>query len=88
MPAELVSAAGALVDLPATELRLQRVFQRRGRILDPTLPWVDQATTSIPLQYAWAHLAVAQAHGQRGNEPAAEAHTQQARWWQALPAQD
>jgi hypothetical protein len=87
MPADLVNAAGALVDVPATEALL-KVYQRRGRILDPTQPWVDAATASIPLQYAWTHLAVAEAHAQRGNQSAAQVHVQQADWWQALLSQD
>ena len=86
MPVEIAGAAGALIDLSATEA-LVRVYQRRGRILDPAQPWVDAATASIPLQYAWTHLAAAHAHTLRGNQSAANEHAQQADWWQALLSQ-
>jgi hypothetical protein len=79
---EVSGIMGAFVDLPATAVRLNDVFLRRGRITDPTAPWADAATTNILAQYAWAHFAVAQAYAMRGDSSVADWHVKQAGWWQ------
>jgi hypothetical protein len=79
---DLVQVLGAQLDLDDTSLLLDRVFQQRGRVLDTSLPWVDQATTNILLQYVWAHYAAAQAYAARGEHAAAARHAEQAEWWQ------
>jgi hypothetical protein len=73
---------GAFVDLAGTETRLSQVFEYRGRMMNPAAPWVDRATTNILGQYAWAHLAVAQAHELHGDHDRVQAHLEKAGWWQ------
>ncbi|MGH7466800.1 MAG: glycosyltransferase family 117 protein [Longimicrobiales bacterium] len=79
---DLSAVLGAHIDLDSTTLLMERVFQQRGRVLDPSLPWVDRATTNILLQYSWAHYAAAQAYAARGEHDSAARHAEQAEWWQ------
>lgn len=79
---QLSPIAGAAIDLPLTDTLFWEVFLRRGRILKSDAPWVDAATTSIPMQYVYAHYAAAQAHAIRGQEDATERHVRQAAWWE------
>ena len=81
---ELSSAAGAFVDLATTDTLLHDVFLKRGRLLNPNRPWVDQATTNILLQYTWAHYSVAEALAARGQSPELEHHLREAQWWQTI----
>jgi hypothetical protein len=63
---------------------MPRSYLRRGRIVDPGAPWVDEATTRIPLQYVLTHYAAAEAHALLGDEGAAARHVARARWWNAV----
>jgi hypothetical protein len=81
---ELSAAAGAFVDLATTDTLLHDVFLKRGRLLNPNRPWVDQATTNILLQYTWAHYSVAEALAARGPSPELEHHLREAQWWQTI----
>lgn len=81
---ELRDVSGAFVDLAGTERRLNGVFTYRGRLLDEDAPFVDRAVANIMLQYAWAHLATAQAYGLKGDSAAMQKHVKQADWWQGL----
>jgi hypothetical protein len=76
--------AGAFIDLPGTEKRLDGVFQYRGRLLDADTPFVDRAVGNILLQYAWAHIAAAQGYAARADEGSFNRHARRAEWWQSL----
>jgi hypothetical protein len=76
--------AGAAIDLPLTDTLVQDVYLRRGRIMDPGAPWVDEATTTILMQYMVAHYTAAEAHALLGDERAAARHVARARWWNAV----
>jgi hypothetical protein len=79
---ELSAVSGAYLDLPDTTTLLDRVFLRRGRLFDPSLPWVDRAAAQILLQYTWAHFSVAQALAARGEHALAQRHVERGEWWQ------
>jgi hypothetical protein len=81
-PNQLAAVNGAFIDLATTEQLSRGVFQNRGRVLDPSLPWVDQATTNILSQYAWLHYGLALAHSVRGREDLAQREALRADWWQ------
>lgn len=76
--------AGAAIDLPLTDTLVQDVYLRRGRIMDPGAPWVDEAAANILMQYALTHYTAAEAHSQMGDEDAAARHVARARWWNAV----
>lgn len=76
--------AGAAIDLPLTEFLLSKVYLRRGRILDPSAPWVDAATINIPAQYVFAHLAAGYGHSVEGAGAEAERQFRQAEWWEGV----
>jgi hypothetical protein len=82
--ADATPMLGAAIDLAATDTLLHDVFLRRGRLLDPDAPWVDHATTSIPLQYVYAHVAAARAHALRGDDEAVQRHLRKGEAWQAV----
>ena len=79
---QLTAVNGAYIDVDTTTQLLERVFQQRGRVLDASAPWVDQATTNILLQYAWLHYGLAQAYSLSGNQDLAQRQAAQADWWQ------
>jgi hypothetical protein len=83
---ELPPLAAAAVDLPLTDTLMWEVYLRRGRILRPDAPWVDAATTNILAQYAYAHVAAAQASAMVGEQERAERHIRDANWWGAISA--
>jgi hypothetical protein len=85
LPGDLFpTMAGAAIDLPLTDTLVQDVYLRRGRIMDPGAPWVDEATTNILLQYVLTHYTAAEAHALLGDEGAATRHVARARWWNAV----
>ncbi|MBW3555165.1 MAG: DUF2723 domain-containing protein [Gemmatimonadetes bacterium] len=87
LPESAFAAATArYVDLPRTDTLLREVYLHRGRIRDPAAPWVDPATTNIPLYYAWAHLAAAQGFGATGDPRAVDHHMTRVRQWEQVIA--
>jgi hypothetical protein len=85
LPRTMLSpVAGAAIDLPLTDTLVWDVYLRRGRILDPDAPWVDAATTDIPMQYVYAHYTAAEAHALRGAEAAVQRHVRRAEWWEQV----
>ena len=76
---------GPAVDVPRTELLLDRVFVHRS-----DLPlwdrWPDHSTIGIPNYYAWAYYALAQAAAQAGDEARVEAFRTRADLWAQLGA--
>jgi len=76
--------AGAYVDLTVTDTILRDLGVRRGRIANPGLPWVDQATSNIPLQFAFAHFALAQAYEALGQNAAVAREIDDGVWWREL----
>jgi hypothetical protein len=79
---QMAAVNGAYIDVDTTTQLLERVFQQRGRVLDASAPWVDQATTNILLQYAWLHYGLAQANSLLGRDDMARRQAAQAEWWQ------
>lgn len=78
------AATGRYVDVPRTDTLLREVYLRRGRVTDPDAPWTDPANPNIPLYYAWAHIAAAQAHEAAGDRSHISRHLEAARWWEGV----
>ena len=76
-----IDAAG--IDLALTDTLLGDVYLRRGRLLDPAAPWQDHSVVSIPMQYAFAHYAMAQGYADSGRSEEAGRHIAHGDWWQA-----
>jgi hypothetical protein len=76
-----VASLGSFIDLVTTDTLTRDVFLVRGRINDPSLPWVDHATLSIPVQYAVMHYAAGVAHELQGDAVAAKQHGDRLRFW-------
>ena len=74
-------AYGAAIDLAVSDTLTRDVFLVRGRINDPSLPWVDHASLSIPLQYAVLHYAAGVAHELRGDRDNANWHIERLQFW-------
>jgi len=83
----LAPVAGAAIDLDTTDTLVWHVYRRRGRILDPSMPWVDAATTDILMQYAYTSFAAAEAHELRGDTQRAAQYARRAEWWQSLASE-
>jgi hypothetical protein len=83
----LTPVAGAAIDLGTTDTLVWHVYRRRGRILDPSMPWVDAATDDILMQYAYTNFAAAEAHDLRGDAQRAARYVQRAEWWQSLASE-
>jgi hypothetical protein len=83
-PSDLSALTGAWVHLPATDTLLREVFIHRSGIPDDWPVWTDAPSGNIPAQYAWAHLAAAQAHADRGAPASALSHRGRARAWLRL----
>lgn len=79
----VTQGAGAAIDLPLTDTLVWDVYLRRGRIVDPSAPWMD-AAVRIPMQYVSAHYTAAQAYAAHGGTAAAERHMRRADWWLAV----
>jgi hypothetical protein len=80
----LTPVAGAAIDLATTDTLVWKVYQRRGRILNPANPWVDAATTDILMQYVYTNYAAAEGHELRGDTRSAARSVKQAEWWQSV----
>ncbi len=80
----LAAAFGAYVDVTRGDTLADEVWLRRGRVADPRAPWVDAANGSIPLNYAYALWALAQAHAQLGENDTARAYAARAASWARL----
>jgi hypothetical protein len=83
-PGPAVAAFGAYVDLTRGDTLADEVWLRRGRITDPHAPWVDSANAGIPVTYAYALYALAEAHAQVGDTRGAQTREAEARSWTAL----
>jgi hypothetical protein len=68
---------GAFLDLPRTEALVHDEFVYRD-LVDRRY-WTDDATRGIPTYYAYAHVALAQAHQMLGNE---EEVTRNVNWYE------
>src|SRR5690606_40170741 len=84
MPGELAMFIGPYLDLPRTDSLVWNVFMHRGGIPDGWNHWVDVATQSIPLYYAYTHIATAQAHAMRGDSTQVDRHMERANAWHTL----
>ncbi|MEJ2218200.1 MAG: hypothetical protein P8099_16445, partial [Gemmatimonadota bacterium] len=83
----LTPVAGAAIDLATTDTLVWKVYQRRGRILKSSMPWVDAATDDILMQYAYTNYAAAEGHKLRGDTRDVVRSIRQAEWWQALASE-
>jgi hypothetical protein len=73
---------GAYLDVERTEALLWHDFVHRDLIQKSH--WTDDATRGIPTYYAYAHIALAQAHQMRGNREEVDRNVRQAEAWMAL----
>ncbi|HEX9108705.1 MAG TPA: hypothetical protein VF832_15780, partial [Longimicrobiales bacterium] len=81
VPPAAGATLGAYVDVTLSDTLADDVWLRRGRVADARAPWTDSANASIPLNYATALLALAQAHAQLGDNALASTRQAQAREW-------
>jgi len=73
---------GAYVDVDRHRRLVWETFQY-GDLIDRPV-WPDDATRGFPTYYANAHLALAQAEGMLGNQPAADRNIQRTEAWMAV----
>ena len=76
---------GPAVNIPRTELLLERVFLHRSG-LPEWEHWPDHSTIGIPNYYAWAYYALAQAAAQAGDTARTQVFRTQADLWAVLGA--
>jgi hypothetical protein len=76
------SILGAYVDVDRHRRLVWETFQY-GNLIDRPV-WPDDATRGFPTYYANAHLALAQAEGMLGNQPAADRNIQRTEAWMAV----
>jgi hypothetical protein len=85
MPDNAMSAVmGRYINLPRTDSLLWNVFAHSNGFPDKWNHWSDAATQGIPLFYAYAHYAAAQAHAELGQQQEVTRHVARADAWIAL----
>ena len=79
----LRSVTGPAVEVPRTEVLLERVFVHRSGL--PTWErWPDHSTIGIPNYYAWAYYALAQVAMQAGDDERTDRFRQRGDLWAVL----
>jgi hypothetical protein len=79
-----LSVVGDWVNVPRTQLLVDKVFVHHDGIPDQWSHWPDQATIGIPNYYSWTYLALTQAALQEGDKTAAARYQERTEAWNRL----